>query len=149
MIDGNGAKAFPEMSGRDLHGRAVTLPDDIPDSQGVVIVAFQQRHQREVDRWVEMFRTHAPLPIVEIPYISTLFRPIAGFVAQGMRGGITGGDARTRTITVYGNQRALARRLGASVNRPIVIAHRDRVIKAITQGEPTPEQARSLAAALE
>ena len=137
------------MSGRDLHGRTVRLPDDMPDSKGIVIVAFQRWHQHEVDRWVEVVQAHAPLPIVEIPYISALFRPMAGFVAQGMRGGITGGDARTRTITVYGNQRALARRLGAGVDRPIVIAHRDGVIEAITQGEPTPEQARSLVAALD
>jgi hypothetical protein len=137
------------MSGRDLHGCRVTLPDDLPDPQGVAIVAFQRWHQREVDRWVEMLRNHSPLPVVEIPYISTPFRLIAGFVAQGMRSGITDGDARTRTITVYGSQRALARRLGAGVHRPIVIAHRDGVIETVIQGEPTPEQARSLAAALD
>jgi hypothetical protein len=149
VSDRVGAEAFPQMSGRDLHGRAVKLPDDIPDSRGIVVVAFQRWHQPEVDRWVEMVLALAPLPIVEIPYISTVFRPVAGFVAQGMRGGITGEDARTRTITVYGNQRALARRLGAGVNRPIVIAHRDGVMKTIVQGEPTPEQARSLVAALD
>ena len=136
------------MPGRDLHGRAVTLPDDLPDPQGVAIVAFQRWHQREVDRWVEMVRTHTSLPIVEIPYISTPFRPIAEWVARGMRSGITAEDARTRTITVYGNQRALARRLGAGVHRPIVIAHRNGVMKAVAQGEPTPDQARSLAAAV-
>ena len=136
------------MSGRDLHDRAVTLPDDLPDPKGVAIVAFQRRHQREVDRWVEVLQAHAPLPIVEIPYISTPFRPIAGFVARGMRGGITDGDARARTITVYGSQRALARRLGGGIHRPIVIAHRNGVMKAVVQGDPTPEQARSLADAV-
>jgi len=141
-----GTDAFPQMSGRDLHGRAVSLPEDLPDPKGVAIVAFQRWHQREVDRWVEVFRVHAPLPIVEIPYISTPFRPIAEWVARGMRSGITAEDARTRTITVYGNQRALARRLGAGVHRPIVIAHRNGVMKAVAQGEPTPDQARSLAA---
>ena len=148
MSNPEATAAFPRMSGRDLHGRAVTLPDDLPDRRGVAIVAFQRWHQGEVDRWVEMLQTHAPLPVVEIPYISTPFRPVAGFVAQGMRSGITGDDARTRTITVYGNQRGLARRLGATAHRPIVIAHRNGVMKAVAQGEPTPDQARALAAAV-
>ncbi len=136
------------MVGRDLHDRRVVLPSGLPDPEGIAIVAFQQWHQPEVDRWVEALRAHAPLSIVEIPVISAAFRPIARFVARGMRSGIPGDEDRARTITVYGSQRELARLLGSGTHRPIVIAYRAGTVVGVAQGDPAAPEARQLAALL-
>jgi hypothetical protein len=43
---------FPRVEGRTLAGSEVELPTELPAPRTLALVAFQQRHQACVDRWI-------------------------------------------------------------------------------------------------
>jgi hypothetical protein len=102
----DGAALFPSVSGENLHGQAVTFPDDLKGSPALVLVAFKRQQQAEVDTWlaqIDAFEATIPgIRVVETPTISsTRWGWMAWFIDGGMRSGIPDDDARARTITLY------------------------------------------------
>lgn len=104
---------FPEVAGRTLLGAEVTLPAGFPAERTLAVVAFQRRQQGQVDLWIERAvaagvpptpRGQAqpmPVAVVEVPALSTRWRPARRFIDGGMTAGIGDPDVLARTITVY------------------------------------------------
>lgn len=96
---------FPSVTGINLNGRTVEIPAELPGKGRIVIVAFEQRQQADVDTWINALTPDLAaspgLALYEIPVIYTGSAPFRFWVNNGMRSGITGEVARNRTITVY------------------------------------------------
>ena len=96
---------FPEVSGRNLNRQDIQLPDGFVGKHKVVIVAFQQWQQQQVDSWIpdikELSRQHNGLEFYELPVISDRNFLWKVFINEGMRAGIPNQDTRRRTITLY------------------------------------------------
>lgn len=107
---------FPETSGKDLLRRSRNLPADFAGDLNIVLVAFQQWQQRQVDSWVPFLRTlensMSSLRYYELPVIQQMNWLSETFINEGMRAGIPDPDTRERTITLYLDKTAFRQALG-------------------------------------
>ncbi len=115
---------FPTVTGRTLLGAEVVLPQGLPASRNLVVVAFQRWQQSVVDCWIALAveagvpKTTLGVPgphdiaVVEVPVLGMQWRMMRGFIDGGMTAGIRDPEILARTITVYTDvskvQRALA-----------------------------------------
>ena len=142
---------FPRVDGRSLAGADVVLPDDLPAPRTLALLAFQQRHQGCVDRWIARAEA-AGVPgspvdmlpgdetcVVEIPVLSTRWKMGRGFIDGGMAANIRIPRVLARTITVYTNVSAFQKVLGIpgseEVQACVVTPSGD--VLARVPGEPT------------
>ena len=109
-------RRFPQLEGRDLQRRAVSLPDDFEGERNVVIVAFRREHQALVDSWLPWLEARAEddpgLRFYEIPTIGTLWSPARLVIDGGMATAIGDPVVLRRTITVYTDRRRVTDGLG-------------------------------------
>lgn len=100
---------------RALDRTARHLPDELPAERTLVILAYRQRHQRDVDAWIGLAvglgvpptpRGHdGPMrtAVVEVPFLSARWLPARRLIDGGMAQGIADPDVLARTLTAYGS----------------------------------------------
>jgi hypothetical protein len=105
---------FPRLEARDLEGRSVVLPDDLPGPCDLLVLAFRRRQQADVDRWGDLVRSGgvAGLGFWEVPVIGRAWRPARGWIDGGMARAIPDRAVRTRTLTAYTDVGAVLAALG-------------------------------------
>jgi hypothetical protein len=144
---------FPAIAGRTLLGLAMALPGDFPAERTLAIVAFQRWQQALVDRWIARAVAAGvppttrgetgpmPVAVVELPVLSTAWRPVRRFIDGGMTAGIGDPDVLARTITVYTDVAAFQRslRIDGSDEVHAFVVTRDGTILARGHGEPGDE----------
>lgn len=139
------------MDGRSLSGAEFALPGDLPAPRTLALLAFQQRHQSCVDRWIARAES-AGVPgspvdmaagdatcVVEIPVLSTRWRLGRGFIDGGMAANIRIPRVLARTITVYTDVSAFQKVLGipGSDDVQACVVTPEGEVLARTPGEPT------------
>lgn len=139
------------MIGRSLAGVDVTLPCDLPADRCLVLLAFQQRQQSCVDRWIARAEADgipgSPLDVgpgdgscvLEVPVLSSRWKLGRGFIDGGMASSIRVPRVLARTITVYTDVGAFQRVLGIPDSQEVqacVVTPAGDVL-ARTPGEPT------------
>lgn len=161
---------FPEFDARSLQGIDKALPADLPAVRTLVILAFQQRHQRDVDAWMEVAQRHgwltdlaadtptsagntSPRPAyaaIEVPCISRRWGPVRRFIDGGMATGIRVPTVLARTWTTYTDVGRVQRALGIADSESIwagVVAASGEVL-AEALGPPTDDSAALIADAM-
>lgn len=153
---------FPRVRGRSLAGLEVTLPEDLPAARTLVLLAFQQRQQGCVDRWIARAEADgipgSPLDagpaeetcVVEVPVLSTRWKLGRGFIDGGMASSIRVPRVLARTITVYTDVSAFQRVLGIPDSNAVqacVVNPEGGVLERVP-GEPSDEGWAALRAAL-
>ena len=139
------------MTGRSLSGADVVLPADLPAPRTLALVAFQQRHQGCVDRWIARAEG-AGVPgspvdmgpgdetcVVEIPVLSTRWKLGRGFIDGGMASSIRIPRVLARTITGHTNVSAFQKVLGIpdSEDLQACVGTPSGSVLARVPGEPT------------
>lgn len=153
---------FPRVDGRSLAGDDVRLPDDLPAERTLALLAFQQRHQACVDRWIGKAEAAgipgSPLDmdaddqtcVVEIPVLSSGWKLGRGFIDGGMAANIRIPRVLARTITVYTNVSAFQKILGITDSERVqacVVTQAGDVLARVP-GEPTDSAWQAIADAL-
>jgi hypothetical protein len=145
---------FPAVGGRSLLGVEMALPRDLPAELTLVVVAFQRGQQERVDRWIARAEAAGipptirgttgvmPVAVVEMPVLSTGWRPARRFIDGGMTAGIGDPDVLARTITVYTDVGAFQRSVAIPDSEDVhaLVVSRDGAILARGRGDPTDEQ---------
>ncbi|HUB42184.1 MAG TPA: hypothetical protein VMA72_25315 [Streptosporangiaceae bacterium] len=130
MIVMNSGIWFPQLRARDLDGREVLLPAELPAEWNVVIVAFRRQQQSLVDSWVPWLQQHAAtasgLGFAELPAIGIAWQPARPVIDGGMAAAISDERARRRTLTVYTDLRRLTAPLGITDRNTIWLFLTDR-----------------------
>ena len=100
---------FPQVDGSSLSGTSHRLPGSLAGDLNLLLIAFRQWQQSDVDTWVPVAEAlAAELPefrSYELPVLSQMYRPVSGFIDGGMRGGIPDPQVREATITMYINRK--------------------------------------------
>ena len=119
----------PHLAGlrtRALDGTRRDLPQDLPAERTLVLLAYRQRHQQDVDAWITLAVAGGvpPTPrgrpepmataVVEVPFLSARWRPVRRMIDGGMAQGIADPDVLARTLTAYGAPGAHRRASGLS-----------------------------------
>ena len=154
---------FPDLDTRTLQGVDKHLPTDLPADRTLLVLAFQQRHQRDVDAWMAVAERHGwltdlaqPQPTrpayatIEVPCISRRWGPARRFIDGGMTAGIRVPTILARTWTAYTDVGRVQRALGIADSEQIWVAAlaADGSVLAETLGPPTDESAELIAAAM-
>jgi hypothetical protein len=97
-------ETFPSVRGEALSGERITLPSWSEGHTAVYIVAYRQRAQFDVDRWLlGLAQMQTPVELLEVPTIrGWVPRLVGGVIDEGMRGGIPREDWGS-VVTVYGD----------------------------------------------
>jgi hypothetical protein len=145
---------FPAVTGSNLQRKKLNLPQDFEGQQNLVLIAFQQWQQSQVDTWLPFARqleeTHPGVRYYELPTIRRLNALSRTFVNEGMRAGIPDPVARERTITLYLDKNAFRQALQLPGEDDIYVLLLDSQGTVLWQAEGgfTPEKGDSLAAAV-
>lgn len=144
------ASRFPEVEGTSLSMVKHRLPESLEGDLNLLLLAFRQWQQRDVDTWLSLasrleaefsgFRSY------ELPVISRVYRPMAGFIDGGMRAGIPDPAVRDSTITLYLDRGEFLAALGITSVRSIVpmLVTRAGDILWRTRGPLTPGTGKAL-----
>jgi hypothetical protein len=131
------------------------LPSEIEGEWALLMIAFQQWQQGEVDTWIPIARglaeRHPNLAFYELPTIRRLPGFARNFIDGGMRAGIADRIARDTTITLYLNKEAFRRALDIPSEETITVMLIDRQgnIHWRSTGPATPEMEHSLRETIE
>ncbi len=105
---------FAPLRTRALDGTPRDLPGDLPADRTLVLLAYRQRHQRDVDEWIALAvalgvpatprGATGPLTtaVVEVPFLARVWWPARRLIDGGMAQGIADPDVLARTFTAYG-----------------------------------------------
>ena len=145
---------FPSVTGSNLQREKRNLPEDLEGELNLVLIAFQQWHQTQVNTWIPFARqleeTHSGVRYYELPTIQRLNVLARTFVNEGMRAGIPDPVARERTITLYLDKNAFREALQLPNEDDIYVLLLDRQGRVVwrAEGAFTSEKGESLAAAV-
>jgi predicted transcriptional regulator len=130
------------------------LPHDFQGERNLVLIAFQQWQQTQVDTWIPFARqleaTYPAVRYYELPTIQRLNTIARTFINEGMRAGIPDQVARERTITLYLDKKAFREALQLPGEDDIYVLLLDRQGRVLwrAEGAFTPDKGESLAAAI-
>ena len=141
---------MPDLDGRSLLGDETAVPGGLPAERTLVLFAFRQRQQGQVDRWIDRAVAElsvpasplglpfdAPRAVVEVPCLGGQWRPLRRLIDGGMASGIGQPAILARTITVYGGTGAILRALDAEPELVQArVVRRTGEILAAAEGEP-------------
>jgi hypothetical protein len=117
-------QGFPVVEGSSLSGTAHRLPSTLAHRLNLLLIAFRQWQQRDVDTWVplaaELSEQNSDFGAYELPVISRGYRPFAGWIDGGMRAGIPDPAVRESTITLYIDRRDFMQALDIATTSAIV-----------------------------
>lgn len=152
------------LVGRALDGTPWRLPDDLPAARTLVLLAYRQRHQRDVDAWIALAVALGvpatprgavqPMAtaVIEVPTLGRRWRPARRLIDGGMATGIADPDVLARTVTAYADP--VAHRAacgfpedGGAVMRAVV-ATPEGAVTFRAAGPPRPGDRAALAVAL-
>jgi hypothetical protein len=142
------------VSGSNLQREKLTLPRDFQGELNLVLIAFQQWQQRQVDAWIpfarQLEKDHPAVRYYELPTIQRLNTLARTFINEGMRAGIPDLVARERTITLYLDKKAFreALQLPGEDDIHVLLLDRQGWVLWRAEGAFTPDKGESLAAAI-
>jgi hypothetical protein len=107
---------FPTVVGANLEGTAVRLPDQLDGRLNLLLIAFRQVQQADVDTWLpyaDALEARRPdVRAYELPVLASAYRLARPFIDGGMRAAIPDPAVRRRTITLYLDKAAFRAALG-------------------------------------
>jgi hypothetical protein len=118
---------FPRLHGRSLAGEELEVPDDLPGSDHVLLLAFQQWQQRDIDAWIAARSVLGVESIYEVPMLGGRWQPFRRVIDGGMAANIRDQHVLTHTVTVYGQISA--------VEGALSLPTRDQVYAVVVRGD--------------
>jgi hypothetical protein len=145
---------FPAVTGSSLQREKMNLPQDFEGKRNLVLIAFQQWQQRQVDTWIpfaqQLEATYPEVRYYELPIIQRLNVLARTFINEGMRAGIPDPVARERTVTLYLDKSEFREALqlpGEDEIYVLLLGGQGKVLWRAS-GAFSPEKAESLAAVI-
>ena len=143
---------FPRVDTANLNGTEVSLPDQLPADPTLVLVAFKQRQQDNLNVWIEKMDLTGPnAPAwVELPVIANYGSLWRGFIDNGMRSGITETEDRARVFTIYVDPKRFRSFFEMPTDEEIylMVVERDGTVRETVQGDYSREKEERIRAAL-
>lgn len=103
---------FPEVSGKNLLGQSFVLPGDFGSPVNIVLLAFYQEQQYQVDTWQPFLATLPDVTVYELPVVGNFPWYQRMMLDYWMRTGIPDRDVQARTITLYIDRKGFIEALG-------------------------------------
>ena len=153
---------FPDVDVRSLQGTDLRLPADLPARRTLLLLAFRQWQQQEVDAWLALAdqagwsadltvpADDRPFAAIEVPCISRRWGPTRRFIDGGMAASIRVPAVLARTWTAYTDVGRVQRALDIADGEHIWVGvlTRSGEVLEIARGTPTDRSFEVIAAAM-
>lgn len=146
---------LPQIEAANLNGRPINLPSQLPGRKTLLLIAFQQDQQDNLDTWIRGMELNslrsANIAWLELPVIDNP-GPIGRWVIDnGMRGGIADPSARAHVVTIYADKAKFnaAMKIDTETTVYAMVATRDGRILARADGDYTKAKAAAILGALQ
>ena len=143
---------MPAMTAENLNERSLALPAELPAERTLVLIAFTQEQQADVDTWVKgLDLTSGRVPWMELPVIAPQNAFVRGMIGAGMRRDIRDAAIRERVVPLFVDPVGLRRALDLiGDDRQIYAIVFDRTGRVLgqVQGVFTDDRAKPLMALL-
>lgn len=152
---GQACLRFPTITGDNLLGEALTLPDDFASAATLVIVPFDEAQQVGAGSWLPAARdlaaSHPDFGYYNVPVFPSMAAAMRGLIRAGMS--LTIGDEALRaiTVTVFLDDRdafLTSLNIANTDAMPVFLLNAEREVVWRGMGEYTAEQGAALQAAL-
>ncbi len=144
---------FPTVIGRLLSGQSLTIPNELTDRVGLLIVAWDYAARVEVEEWgrilLEKYGILPGVAVYEVAMISGI-GPLMRKAIDAAMARSTPGEMREHVLTVYGDLRRLRKQLEAPsrATATVFLLGRTGRLAWRMDGAPTPEKLDELREAL-
>ena len=142
---------FPTLTSKDLAGRTVALPEELPGDRTVLLIAFAREQQRDIDGWVAgLHLEDGKIPWLEVPVIDNPGAIGRWFIDSGMRRGIPNHDIWKHVVTLYTRKAEFKAAIGIkteSMVHAMVVDRRGDILVSVA-GHYTAEGAEAVRASL-
>jgi hypothetical protein len=146
------APKMPTVEADTLNEKSLMLPRDLPGEKTLVLIAFAESQQKNVDTWIAGLNLNtANFSWIETPVIDPLYSFFSGFIQNGMRKGIPDLQARARTVTIFTKRADFLKAMGLPESTNTIYAivvDRTGNILARAEGDFASQKASVLLAAL-
>jgi len=94
---------LPSVVGDSLSRERIRFPEHVAGKPAVLLVAYRRDAQEDIDRWLKFLTSDWPeVACYEVPTIAgVIWRPLAGWIDSGMRGGVPE-NKWSSVVTMYG-----------------------------------------------
>lgn len=143
---------FPTETIADLNGRSLKFPAELPGEKTIVLVAFVQQQQRDIDAWVDALKLKekgAPAWI-ELPTVADMGPGFRKFLDGAMQSGIKKTEDRARVFTLYTDVAGFCRKMSMPSTRTVyaLVVDRKGNVLAKVAGRPTTQSVVTLRSVL-
>ena len=152
---------MPTIDARALDGEQRRIPQDLPADRTLVLLAFKQWQQRQVDAWIARAESEGWAPdlsaadsparaTIEVPCIGRRWSPARRFIDGGMAASIRAPAILARTWTAYTDVGRVQRALGIPDSDQVhaLVVDRAGMVLARAAGDPTERSWPTIAAAM-
>lgn len=116
---------FPAVETDNLNRRTFRLPDGLEGESNLLILAYEQWQQRQVDGWfpiAERLENEIPgFRFYELPVVGRMNAVRRFMLDNGMRAGIPNKETRARVLTLYVDRDAFNDQLGITETDKITL----------------------------
>lgn len=143
-------RVFPVLHGKTLLGDEMRLPNDLDGELNLIFVAFHQRQQLSINRWIRQIGAaedrHPGLALYEVPLMKRFPGFYRDWIDRGMKAGLPDPKTRRRTVTVYTDRDSFldSAGLGGTSDIWVVVVDRTGTIFWSHVGEYSDDAAESL-----
>jgi hypothetical protein len=144
----NIGKKFPEVKADSLAKTPVSLPGSAHGKVTLIVVAFLQQSQPQLDSWLgpfaERFGGKEGFTFYEVPMISSGYKFMRFIIDSGMRGGIPK-EKHKNVVTMYGDVEKYMKELDLDARYGYAfLLDREGIIRWQGKGFSTPEVLKEL-----
>jgi hypothetical protein len=143
---------FPEIEGETISGRVLKLPSGLSAPRTVVLAAYDEDQQKDIDQWVAGMEMKARnLPFLELPVLGKQNPFIQNLILTGMRRSKPDKADRERSVATFLPGEDFRRQLGlggGGKNIHVLVVERSGAVKLRVEGAFTPEKGAQVQAAL-
>ena len=127
--------AFPAIQTKDLNGRELRLPQDLPGERTIVLVAFEREQQTNVDTWTAgLHLPNGKAAWLELPVIDDPGALARWFINGGMRRGIKDHQIWAHVVTLYTTKAKFNAALGIQSEKQVqalVVDRQGRILERV------------------
>jgi len=120
---------FPRLDTRNLEGKAVVVPDDLPSGPRIILLAFRRWHTAALAEWgdsLAQLQERCPgLTVWEIPVLSRAYVAGRFYIDREMRAATPDRHDRRHTLTTYTDLQAFAESLGVPTLEKVYVVLTD------------------------
>lgn len=140
---------LPVLNAKRLNQQPITLPQGLPASRTLALVAFQRGHRNEIESWIKgmQLRENDAIAWLKMPVLDDPGSESArSDIESGMLARHSAETDRARLVPVFTNREAFIRAAGMSGSDHawVLVIGRDGQVLARAEGEYTAEKGQAL-----